>query len=164
MGLTLSRAQETDKPFLFELRKLTMFDHLANAGIRMSNQQHMQRVSDFFDDCYLIKSDGKNAGMIKYIDVDSNVEIIQFQIMPKYQGKGIGGRIMKQIKDYASSLNKPVTLKVLKGNPAFNLYIKNGFQTVGEDELEYHMEWDHLMGIQISTSDSSFIGPRNFGP
>ena len=33
-----------------------------------------------------------------------------------------------------------IQLKVLKDNPAKNLYTRLGFITVGEDEHEYHME------------------------
>ena len=164
MGLTLTRAQQSDKPFLFELRKLTMFEPLANAGIKMSNSQHMQRVSDFFEDCYIIQLGKKDIGMIKYKDLSWCYEIIQFQIHPNYQGQGYGKSILNQIKEKAHSETKHISLKVLKGNPAFSLYEKNGFKLMKEDDQEYQMEWNHLTGIQISTSESSFIGPKNFAP
>ncbi|WP_408506216.1 N-acetyltransferase [Paraburkholderia sediminicola] len=33
----------------------------------------------------------------------------------------------------------PVTLKVLKGNPASHLYERLGFEIVAEDEIEFRM-------------------------
>jgi ribosomal protein S18 acetylase RimI-like enzyme len=33
----------------------------------------------------------------------------------------------------------PVTLKVLKGNPAKRLYDRLGFEIVGEDDIQFYM-------------------------
>ena len=46
--ISFKKANEQDKPFLLELRKLSMTEHLAQAGIVYSDEQHFERINEFF--------------------------------------------------------------------------------------------------------------------
>ena len=52
-----------------------------------------------------------------------------------YWGKGIGGRMMAFIEEYAKSLGlKQIYLQVLNNNErAMRLYVKNGYEAVSEE-------------------------------
>lgn len=46
--ISFKRATTEDKGFLLELRKLSMGQHLAAAGINLSDDEHLQRINEFF--------------------------------------------------------------------------------------------------------------------
>ena len=57
MGKTIRfrRATVEDKPFLLELRQLTMNEYLRSAGIETSAQYHLSRIEEYFDDSNIIE-------------------------------------------------------------------------------------------------------------
>jgi ribosomal protein S18 acetylase RimI-like enzyme len=141
MDIELIKAQETDRDFLLLLRKITMQGHLEKAGFDLSEQAHIERINKHFDGSYLVLYSKQKIGLLKCVETGDNIEIIQLQILPDYQGKGIGKYLLTQQADKATQLRKKLTLNVLKENPAKLLYERNGFTIVGEDEHEYHMEY-----------------------
>ena len=138
--LKLVKAEESDKNFLIGLRKSTMIEHLEKAGIYLSEEQHISRVNFKYENTYLIYTSNQKVGMLKYIENENSIEILQLQIIPDYQGLGIGKRIINQVTDICKISNKILTLKVLKENPAKHLYQNIGFTIVGEDQHEFFME------------------------
>ena len=140
MEIKLIKALEKDKEFLFGLRKLTMAKHLEQAGLFLTDQEHMGRVTDCFEGSHLLMQTNERIGVIKYKESDSFIEIMQLQILPLYQGKGIGKYVLKYFSELAQNRSKLLTLKVLKENPAKTLYKKVGFKIIDEDEHEFHMQ------------------------
>ncbi len=138
--LSLKRAHKEDIPFLLELRKASMILHLENQGIFLSEEEHLNIIRENFDCIRLIYKHETVVGMIKKIDREASFEILQFQLLPAHQGKGIGRRLLKDIISKAQKNNKSVKLNVLKKNPAFRLYKQLGFEVIGEDKLEYFMK------------------------
>ncbi|SHI95916.1 GNAT family N-acetyltransferase [Aquimarina spongiae] len=134
--IKLIKAKIEDKDFLFDLRKQTMVEHLEKSGLFLSDEEHRKRVDKSFENSFLILYQEHRAGLLKYEENEALLEVLQVQILPKYQNKGIG----KQVLQYLFEKEKIIQLKVLKDNPAKNLYARLGFITVGEDEHEYHME------------------------
>jgi ribosomal protein S18 acetylase RimI-like enzyme len=65
--------------------------------------------------------------------------VVQLQIAPEHQGRGIGECALQTVLLAAQADALPVMLKVLKGNPAKRLYERLGFETVDEDERQFHM-------------------------
>ena len=143
MGKTISfrRAIQKDKVFLLELRKLTMNGYLRQAGIETSDNYHLSRIEEFFEDSNIIEYDRKAIGLIKLSFIGENIHIRQFQIMPDFQGKGIGTRILTLTKKKAYERGLGVTLNVLLANPAFEMYQRSGFKVMGQNMLEFNMRW-----------------------
>jgi ribosomal protein S18 acetylase RimI-like enzyme len=139
MKVDLIRATAEDLEFLFDLRKTTMVEHLENAGLYFSDQDHMSRVLDFFQHSRIITKSTEKIGLLKYRESDGFIEIIQFQIASNCQGEGIGKQVLERLISRSRNSGKEITLKVLKGNPAKRFYERYGFQIVGEDLYEYHM-------------------------
>ncbi len=134
-------ANTLDIEFLLVLRKLSMTEHLANAGIHMTDEQHMSRVNEFFEDSNIIMLNKEPIGVLKLGELDASIHIRQFQLLPVYQGKGIGTRVLNVVKRKAESRSKPITLCVLLANPAKNLYLKQGFEIERSDELQHYMRF-----------------------
>ncbi|MDY8135292.1 GNAT family N-acetyltransferase [Aquimarina sp. 2201CG5-10] len=140
MEIELIKAQDTDKDFLLRLRKLTMVEHLEKAGLYLSDEEHIQRIKKYFECSRIILYLTKKAGLIKYLETDDTIEILQLQVLPEYQGKGIGKHLLNELYTKARGREKKLTLKVLKDNPAKHLYERTGFKVIGEDDYEYYMK------------------------
>lgn len=108
-------------------------------GLELSEEEHVKRVKAFFDSAYIIWNTDRRVGLIKYIENDAEIRIIQFQILPEFQRKGIGQKVLEGI--YAkNNSGKPIKLKVLKSSPAVSFYKKLGFKITNDDNYEYHMQ------------------------
>ncbi|MEW9798599.1 GNAT family N-acetyltransferase [Alteromonas sp. CYL-A6] len=138
MDYQLVRATQEDAEFLLALRLQTMNEHLEAAGLYLTAAEHKARVAHQYEHSYLIYFDGVCVGLLKYEDQPASVYVMQFQLLPAHQGKGYGRAILADVIKRAGE--KPVRLTVLKQNPAKRLYYSMGFELVGEDEHEYHLQ------------------------
>lgn len=143
MPLTISfaQAQNSDLTFLLQLRKQTMGQHLTDAGIAMSDEQHIVRIKEFFLDSNIIYGNNEPIGLIKLGLFTDRIHIRQFQILNQYQNKGIGKQVLLLVQQKASKKNLRITLNVLLKNPAKALYERCGFLIESENALEYQMYW-----------------------
>ncbi len=131
--------KKEDVDFLLLLRKKSMNQHLKKAGVVMDNNQHLARVEEFYQDSHIILSNRKPIGLLKLGVMTQSLHIRQFQILPEYQGKGIGTLVLNVVKKRALQLCLPITLNVLLDNPARALYLRHGFQIKNKNKLEYQM-------------------------
>jgi len=46
MSIEIIQATDDDRDYLLSLRKLTMVDHLENAGLYLSEEEHQARLND----------------------------------------------------------------------------------------------------------------------
>lgn len=138
MDLEFIQATTSDKAYLMSLRKLTMTEHLERAGRVYSDEQHLARIEMHYEFAKIIFYKNKKVGTIKYLTHDAAFEVLQIQIHPEYQGKGLGKIVINHIINQAN--NKPVKLSILKGNPAKKLYESLGFKVINENEQEWFMQ------------------------
>jgi ribosomal protein S18 acetylase RimI-like enzyme len=138
-ALTLRPALPADEAFLFALRKATMTTHLTRVGEPADDAAHRARLLHRYDAAQVICVDGAPAGLLKAHRTDTEWVVVQIQISPVLQGRGIGERALRVVLRAAEADALPVTLKVLKGNPAKRLYDRLGFEIVGEDDREFYM-------------------------
>ena len=87
----------------------------------------------------IVVVDGHDAGMLETRPSDSEVNLTNIRVAPEYQGRGIGARLVSDVIRDAHRRGLPVTLRVLKVNPARHLYERLGFATVGETETHHLM-------------------------
>lgn len=139
--ISFKKANELDKAFLLELRKASMTEHLAKAGIILSDEQHFERIDEFFSDSNIIYKGDEKIGLVKFALLDDRLHIRQFQIMPSFHNYGIGSRVLTLLKNKAQERNLAITLNVLLENPALKLYQRHGFIIENENQLEYQMRW-----------------------
>ncbi len=80
-----------------------------------------------------------DAAQETYFRANSEVSVAVIEILPQHQRRGLGSAVVKDIVSEAKSRGLPVTLQVLKVNPARKLYERLGFRIVGETETHYRM-------------------------
>ncbi|MEX3928873.1 GNAT family N-acetyltransferase [Paraburkholderia sp. BR10936] len=127
---TLRAATPADEPFLFALRKATMTEHLERAGESTDEHTHWERLRYRYGDAYVICCGSEKLGLFKFFrDVDEWT-IVQIQILPEHQGRGIAAHLLGEFLSHADDAHVPVKLSVLKGNRAISLYQRFGFHVV----------------------------------
>lgn len=141
LNLHYEKAKEADVDFLLSLRMKTMNPHYAESNLPTDREATLQRVLYQFDKAHIIFLHHHPIGLLKINRTEDKTEVLQLQIDPEQQGRGLGKKILKDILDEASETGKTVTLSVLKTNKAQNLYSALGFKIVGEDEHSYFMEF-----------------------
>lgn len=140
MKLTYKKATEEDMEFLLWLRKETMTEHLLHAGKEVNEENLLDRISYHFEYAKIILLKGQKIGLLKLVENKTEIEILQIQIAPNHQNKGIGKKIIQSIIQKASKNNIPVKLSVLKTNKAQTLYKNLGFEIYDENNYSYFMK------------------------
>lgn len=143
MNLQYRKATENDLDFLLDLRMKTMNEHYANSGLPTTEESALQRVLYQFEKANIISLQNEPIGLLKINKDSDKTEVLQIQIDPKMQGKGIGKTILKDVIEEASSSKKSVVLSVLKTNKAQHLYSSLGFTIIDESEHSYTMEFSN---------------------
>jgi ribosomal protein S18 acetylase RimI-like enzyme len=140
-GLSLRPAREDDVPFLLALRERTMDGHFRASGAEPSRDEHLERVRVRFDCAQIILHEGRPAGLFKVARDGLDWQLIQIQLVPELQGRGVGEGLIRELMSEARRAGASVSLHVLHANPARRLYERLGFRTVGDGEHEYLMRW-----------------------
>lgn len=150
MHLEFRTARENDIDFLLELRLQTMDEHLRAMGIRFSRAEHRERVLFEFEHARVVMVDRIDVGMVKYLARDGALYLQQLQVLPAFQGKGVGAAVLERLLREADERAMPMALSVLKKNPALKLYERFGFEVVSEDDFEFHLRRECGKGDTIS--------------
>ena len=66
---------------------------------------------------------------------------IDLAILPHWQRRGIGTRILEDLVRESRHAGVDLSLRVVKGNPALRLYSRLGFEIAATDEVSYEMVW-----------------------
>lgn len=136
-------ALKSDLNFLLDLRIQTMNPHLIAGSLPVSDEAHLQRIEYQFEHATIIEINKRAIGLLKVHRQANNIELIQIQVAPSNQGKGIGRRILNDLIKEAIESEKSITLSVLKTNQAKNLYLSVGFKIVGETDDSYLMLFEN---------------------
>lgn len=140
-AITYRKATENDIDYLLDLRTKTMNPHYADSHLPTDKESTLQRILYQFDKANIILLNNEPVGLLKISRTDHKTEVLQLQIDPVQQGKGLGKKILGNILTEASAEGKAVSLSVLKTNKAQHLYTSLGFKTVNEDEHSFFMEF-----------------------
>jgi ribosomal protein S18 acetylase RimI-like enzyme len=141
LNLQYRKATENDIDFLFDLRMKTMTEYYAQSNLPTAKEFVLQRVLYEFDKAHIIILNNEPIGLLKIDRNLDKIHILQLQINPNLQGKGIGKSILKSIFDEAETDQKTVILSVLKVNKAQHLYLRLGFEIIDKNEHSYFMEF-----------------------
>ena len=110
-------------------------------------QVYVEHFGESKDDWGLMaEADGKIVGAVwvrimdDYGHIDNETPSLAISLYKEYRGLGIGTAMMKEILTLLKSHGySRVSLSVQKANYAVKLYLKIGFEIVGENEEEYIM-------------------------
>lgn len=89
----------------------------------------------------IIRCDGVDVGILSVEEREESLFLATIAILPQYQRRGIGTTLIRRLQQEAREGGVPVTLRVLRSNPARELYERLGFKLTGETETHYLMAW-----------------------
>jgi ribosomal protein S18 acetylase RimI-like enzyme len=89
----------------------------------------------------IILVNGVEVGELSVQDLADELFLSRILIKPAYQGQGLGTALIHGLQKQAQARKVPVTLQVLKVNPAHRLYKRLGFQIVEESNTHYWMKF-----------------------
>lgn len=128
---TLRAATRNDWDFIWSLRQETMRPTIDAAyGWVESAQKEYARASLAGR---IVLLDDKPAGVVTITDWGHELHIVWMAVVPAVQGRGLGTALLAQACEEAVALSKPLTLQVLRNNPAMRLYERHGFEAYEEN-------------------------------
>ena len=139
---TLRPATQADLPFLLALRHQTMDAPLIASGGTPSDEAHMQRILFCFEAARIVMIEDKPVGLLKVVRTAPVWDLIQIQVAPDMQGRGLGARLLRGVIDEATAAGAGVKLSVFKVNPARRLYERMGFKPVAETDDAIEMVYN----------------------
>ncbi len=138
----LRPATEADKEFLRELHRTTLREYVDQVFGWDDDEQRA-----FFDERWdprpqqVIRVEGRDAGALHVEVRDDEVFLANIGLLPEYQSRGIGSRVIQSVLDDARARGLPVSLSVLRPNPARRLYERLGFAVVEESPERFTLRW-----------------------
>ncbi|MBT5709824.1 GNAT family N-acetyltransferase, partial [Candidatus Poribacteria bacterium] len=119
MEYSLRAATDADYDFLYALHVATLRDAVeATWGWDDAAQQAMFRDRWGSGQREIVVLDGEDAGVVAVDRGDSGVFLNLTAIHPRHQRRGVGTRIIRDLIDDTHDRGLPLTLRVLKANPA----------------------------------------------
>jgi GNAT superfamily N-acetyltransferase len=88
----------------------------------------------------IIVVDGEDAGTVQLVRREADYHLGEFYLLPRHQGRGVGSRLLRQMLSLADAEGVPVTLQVIRINPARRLYERHGFRVRCETATHFLME------------------------
>lgn len=140
MNITLRPANENDAELLWELKSITLKPYIEQTwGWDENFQRRYFREHFSPSNSQIIQCDGKDVGVLTVEDNQLGPILSNIELYPQYQGLGIGTHLISDVIENAAQSGLPISLRVLKINPARQLYLRLGFSVIGETETHYWM-------------------------
>lgn len=141
--IELRQATKEDYDFLYHVKKTTLKPYIEEIwGWDEDVQQAF--FADSFDSKthQVVLYKGIAIGLLETFIKDNKIDVVELELLPKYQGKQIGTFILKDIMHRARENTMRVGIGCFKQNiGAKKLYEKLGFQHIEETTTHYIMEY-----------------------
>jgi ribosomal protein S18 acetylase RimI-like enzyme len=151
MNISLRPSTPQDQEFLFQLYASTRREEVSAWGWHQEQQNaflHMQFNAQqrWYQAAYegaehrIIECEAGPIGRILVMRGNDCTVLVDIALLEEHRGRGIGGRLIRDLLEQSDKARVPVRLRVLKNNPARRLYERLGFVQTGEDEVYLKME------------------------
>ena len=142
MNIKLIPYTDDNYEFVYEVKKDAYKKYVEEcwgSWVEEDQRNFFKQFIDTFKYTILIIMDGDNKiGFYNGELLDNgNYEIGNICIIPEYQGKGIGTKILKEKID--ENKDKNIEIQYFKQNPVGKLYERLGFIPSGETKFHYQM-------------------------
>lgn len=95
-----------------------------------------------FSSTSVIEVEGTAVGRLRVVRDGTRIELAGIQLRPEVQSRGIGSRVIEDLKSEATRSGLPLELSVEHDNPrARALYERLGFVQIGTDDDEAMLRW-----------------------
>lgn len=141
-AVRLRPGTEADLEFLRRLHHAAMRPHVERAWGAWDEADQRRRFYDTTDarTHEIVLLDDEPVGCQWVREHDDAIELVRMYLMPAWQGRGIGTRLVAALRRRAAEAGLPLRLRVLRENPARRLYARLGFTETGETEWHVEME------------------------
>ncbi|ASL47602.1 L-amino acid N-acyltransferase MnaT [Burkholderia sp. AD24] len=138
-NITLRHATESDRVFLATVHETCMRDYAVQTwGIWLPEPRDACRLEIH----QIIQSDHSEIGCIAVAEEPDALMLEKLYVLPTHQGRGIGTLLLSRLIESAHASGKPIHLRVLRVNPARQLYERNGFKVDrSADERHFMSYW-----------------------
>ena len=142
MQITFRQIKIKDFEFLWQLHNAALKKYIAATWGWDEDWQRRDFEEKFNPgEGEIVVVDGEDAGFLRVGEKETETFLISIRLLPKFQNRGIGTKLIKDLLAESKAKNKPVHLHVLKVNPARRLYEKLGFKIVEEMETHFLMRF-----------------------
>jgi GNAT superfamily N-acetyltransferase len=151
MRTALRPAQVDDFDYCARLYFSGMEETIRTLKLDMAAQTAHLRARWNVTEVRIITSDGADVGWMQSSIQDHALYLEQIFINAASQRRGIGTATIHGLIDQAAQSGLPVTLGVVKTNPALRLYERLGFRIAHEDDRKFYMRRvpDHDAGPEL---------------
>ena len=151
-GISLRPFRAEDQELLFAIYAGTRQDEVSAFGWSTSQQEVFLRMQfnaqrRGYEAAYpqadhqIICLAGQPVGRIMVQRDSDYMQLVDIALLSEYQGRGIGGALLRELAAQSDQAGVPVRLQVHKTNSgARRLYERLGFIQTGEDEIYFQME------------------------
>lgn len=153
MEFQLRNATGADWDFIWDLRVSTMKRVISESSGWDEPTQRTYAVDSLLGQIVLV--DGQPVGVLTLSDWCDQLHVTWMAVCPSFQGRGLGSALIAHCQRLAAEARKPLTLQVLRKNPAVRLYERCGFQVCGQDGPEkMQMQWSGDSPVDVGSSVS----------
>lgn len=138
--IKLRQTEQQDANFLWELHVLALKPHVSAVygwDEAFQRRYYLENYSTL--NSQVIQVAGEDAGVLAIEETPLGYILSSIELLPQYQGMGIGSRLISDLLEKAAATGQSVSLRTLKDTPARQLYERLGFQVIGETEVHYWM-------------------------
>lgn len=156
MGKTsydLRAASVSDLEFLFRVSTGAMqpVDMALNPSKAFDREEEFKKYKEKFipDEIQIITLEGRDVGRLRVVRGGDSIYVGGIQILPEFQGKGIGTALFQDLIEESEKTGRSITLEVHDVNiKAIDFYKSLGFISVGSELNKTHMEFtpNHKVG------------------
>jgi ribosomal protein S18 acetylase RimI-like enzyme len=156
MSISLRPFRPEDQDFLFRLYASTRMHEIAAFGwpaaqqeaffrMQFTAQQRWYAATYAQAEHQIVEQDGQPIGrtMVERENTLGGKGIallVDISLLAEHRGRGIGGKIVRDLIEQCRGDGTTLKLQVLQTNPALRLYERLGFLRTGEDQMYIQME------------------------
>lgn len=138
------QVEGSDRQFLYRLKRACLKEYVTAIWGWDEADQWRRFVADFDPAASrIVVAFGRDVGQYAVQIETTEIFLRGLYLLPAYQRRGLGGRILQDLLSEARQGRRPVRLQVLVGNPARNLYRRLGFAIVDKTDTHLIMRNDH---------------------
>jgi ribosomal protein S18 acetylase RimI-like enzyme len=163
--LHFRQATEHDRDFLYnvyastreeEVRQAPWTPAQRQAFLAMQARAQDKHYREHFPDAdyLIIMVDGQDAGRLYLARTAAEIRIVDIALLPRFRGRGLGQRIVRDIQTEAAERDRPVRIHVEKNNPALRMYQRLNFVSCEDKGVYWLMEYCPGSYKQRSKTDS----------
>jgi GNAT superfamily N-acetyltransferase len=117
-SLVTRPAEESDRGFSFEVKRAALGPHVEQVwGWDEAVQQDFHSRAWEARRPEIIVVDGEDAGTVQLVRRDADYLLGEFYLLPRFQGRGVGSRLLRRMLDRADAEGVPVALQASRSTP-----------------------------------------------